>query len=225
MDYLSPGFLMKCLPFIGSLVRITEKHRIIWYSLNSLKKIAFVYIDITKDTLITVTLIILTGGVDSLIEFPTVFTSVVVFSFIGSIIIPLVLSSVQLAVSHPDMIYGEQFSKFPKWKQILGRFGIVLLSFFIPAILIQQYEKNQEKLKFQDPEKKRKFEDVDSIIKRGNEIKYQYVKYIRTELGFEVVFQISGQILLLMQSTTDTSTVKGLGKDSITSKLFSTFPP
>ena len=84
---------------------------------------------------------------------------------------------------------------------------------YIPAHLIHAYESNQEKLKFQDPE--RKFEDVDRIIKRGNEIKCQYVKYIRTELGFEVVFQIAGQILLLMQSITETSTVNGLGKDSI----------
>ena len=68
---------------------------------------------------------------------------------------------------------------------------------------------------FQDSKKKRKFKDVDRIIKRGNEIKYQYVKYIRTELGFEVIFQISGQILLLLQSITDTSTVNGLGKASI----------
>ena len=54
--------------------------------------------------------------------------------------------------------------------------------------------------------------NVEQIVKRGEEIKLQYVKFIRTELGFEVIFQIAGQIILLLQSTTDTSTVNGLGK-------------
>ena len=195
-----------------SFTKINERHRLIWYSLHSLKQISFVHIDISKDVMITFTLIILTGGFESLFEFPTVFTSAVVFSFIGSIIVPLILSSAQLAKNHPDMIYGDNFYQLTKKKQILVRFGIVLMSFIIPAILIQIYEKNQELLKFQDSKKKRTYKDVEQIVKRGEEIKLQYVKFIRTELGFEVIFQIAGQIILLLQSTTDTSTVNGLGK-------------
>ena len=212
IDFLNPSCLSRWLPCVESFTKIRERHRLIWYSLHSLKQISFVYIDITKDVMITFTLIILTGGFESLFEFPTVFTSAVVFSFIGSIIVPLILSSAQLAKNHPDLIYGDNFYQLTKKKQILVRFGIVLMSFIIPAILIQIYEKNQELLKFQDSKKKRTYKDVEQIVKRGEEIKLQYVKFIRTELGFEVIFQIAGQIILLLQSTTDTSTVNGLGK-------------
>ena len=38
----------------------------------------------------------------------------------------------------------------------------------------------------------------------------QYVKYIRTELGFECIFQIALQIILLLQARTSSSTVSGL---------------
>ena len=74
------------------------------------KKISFVYIDLTKDVLITITLSVMIGE-DTLTVSPTAFPSVVVMCLIVTIVLPLFLSSLQLARDHPEIIYGENFYK------------------------------------------------------------------------------------------------------------------
>ena len=172
------------------------------------QKISFAYIDLTKDISITITLIILLGE-DTLTVSPTAFPSVVVMCLIVSIVLPLFLSSLQLARDHPDIIYGENFYKLSRRRQVLGRIGIVLMAFINPALFIKAYESNQEKLKFQDL-KDKKYEEIKKIKMKGEIIQRQYVKYIRTELGFEAIFQIALQIILLLQAQTSSSTVTGL---------------
>ena len=209
MDYLHPSFLKKYLPFLKIFDSFSDKYQLFWWFLHKVMTVLFVYIDISKDLLITFTLLFLIGGLQTLIEFPTVFTSAVVISLLASIFVPLFLSSLQLARHNPDMIFGENFYKLPRWKQNLGKLGIVLMCLINPALLVLAYESNQEKLRFQSLTKE-SYEEVEKIIKRGEEIQRQYVRYIRTELGFEVIFQIAGQILLLLQSSTATPTVSGL---------------
>merc|ERR1712155_369551 len=70
-------------------------------------------------------------------------------------------------------------------------------------------ETNQQQLKFQDL-KNKKYEEIKEIREKGEVIQRQYVKYIRTELGFEAIFQIALQIILLLQAQTSSSTVSGL---------------
>merc|ERR1719278_2326356 len=115
----------------------------------------------------------------------------------------------QLAKDHPDIIYGENFFKQSRWRQVLGRIGIVLMAFINPALFIHAHESNQEQLKFQDL-KDKKYEEIEKIRKKGEVIQRQYVTYIRTELGFEAIFQIALQIILLLQARTSSSTVSGL---------------
>ena len=80
---------------------------------------------------------------------------------------------------------------------------------YIPAHLIRAYESNQEKLKFQDL-KDKKYEEIKNIRKRGEVIQKIYIQFIKTELAIETIFQIAGQILLLLQSRTSSPTVSGL---------------
>ena len=58
--------------------------------------------------------------------------------------------------------------------------------------------------------KDKKYEEIKKIREKGEVIQRQYVKYIRTELGFEAIFQIALQIILLLQARTSSSTVSGL---------------
>ena len=172
-------------------------------------KFRFSYIDLTKDVFITVTVLVLIGGPQTLIDSPTAFPSVVVMLLIASIILPLLLSSLQLARDRPEIIYGEGFYTQSRWRQNLGRIGIVLMAYINPALLISAYESNQEKLKFQDL-KDMQYEKIKKIGEEGEKILRSYVKFIRIELGVEVIFQIAGQIILLLQSRTSSSTVTGL---------------
>ena len=162
----------------------------------------------TKDILITATLLAMIG-IDTIIVSPTAFPSVVVMCLLVTILLPLLLSSLQLAKDHPDIIYGEDFYKQSRWRQFLGRIGIVLMAFINPALFIHAYESNQQQLKFQDL-KDKKYEEIKKIREKGEVIQRQYVKYIRTELGFEAIFQIALQIILLLQTRTSSSTVTGL---------------
>ena len=212
IDDLNPSCLRKWLPSSNILSEIIDGVRPFWYLLNCVRHISFVYIEITKDFLITYTLIIHIGGFDSLIEYPRVFTSAGVMSLLCSIIIPLVLSSARLAKNNPEMIYGDNFGKMTKRKQILWKIGIILMSIFIPAILFRRYQKNKDLLNFQDSKKKKYFEDVDKIGKRVDNLKLQYVKFIRTVFGFPVIIHIKTQLILLLKSITNTCTVNGLGK-------------
>merc|ERR1712020_231286 len=166
------------------------------------------YIDLTKDILITATLLIMIGR-DTIIVSPTAFPSVVVMCLIVSIVLPLLLSSLQLARNHPEIILGEDFFQQSRWRQVLGRIGIVLMAFINPALFIHAYESNQQQLKFQDL-KDMKYEEIKKIGKKGKVIQTEYVKFIKTEMASETIIQISGQIILLLQSETSSSTVSGL---------------
>ena len=210
-ENLYPSLLKKiCL--IGFLLKkfekLTNSLEIVWWLWNMVQKISFVYIDLTKDILITATLLNMIGPYTIIVS-PTAFPSVVVICLILTIVLPLLLSSLQLARDHPDIIYGEDFYKQSRWKQVLGRIGIVLMAFINPALFIHDYESNQEQLKFQDL-KDKKYEEIKKIREKGEVIQRQYVKYIRTELGFEAIFQIALQIILLLQARTFSSTVTGL---------------
>jgi len=210
-EYIYPSFLLVIHPIkfvLKTLLKLKQSNQIIWWLWNMVKKISFAYIDLTKDISITTTLLFMIG-IDTLIVFPTAFPSVVVMCLIVSIVLPLLLSSLQLAKDHPDIIYGENFFKQSRWRQVLGRIGIVLMAFINPALFIHAHESNQEQLKFQDL-KDKKYEEIEKIRKKGEVIQRQYVTYIRTELGFEAIFQIALQIILLLQARTSSSTVSGL---------------
>ena len=210
-EYLYPSLLKKIPPIkfiLENFEKLTHSFEIFRWLWNKVRQISFVYIDLTKDISITATLI-LTIGITTVIDSPTAFPSVVVMCLFVSIILPFLLSSLQLAMDNPHLILGEKFSKQSRWKQVLGRIGIVLMAFINPALFIHAYESNQEQLKFQDL-KDKKYEEIKKIMEKGELIQRQYVKYIRTELGFEVIFQIALQIILILQARTSSSTVSGL---------------
>ena len=189
--YLYPSVLKKIYPIrfvLEKFEKLTYSFEIFWWLFNKVRQISFVYIDLTKDILITATLLSMIG-MNTIIVSPTAFPSVVVMCLIVSIALPLLLSSLQLARYHPDIIYGEDFYKQSRWRQVLGRIAIVLMAFINPALFIHAYESNQEQLKFQDL-KEKKYEEIKRIGKKGEKIQRQYVKYIRTELGFEAILQL-----------------------------------
>merc|ERR1712020_538926 len=210
-EKLYPSLLKKIYPIrfvLEKFEKRTHRFEIFWWLFNKVRQISNMYIDLTKDILITATLLIMIGR-DTIIVSPTAFPSVVVMCLIVSIVLPLLLSSLQLARNHPDIIYGEDFYQQSRWRQVLGRIGIVLMALINPALFIHAYESNQQQLKFQDL-KDKKYEEIKKIGKKGEVIQRQYVKFIKTEMATETIIQISGQIILLLQSETSSSTVSGL---------------
>ena len=102
-EYLYPSLLKKIPPIrfvLENFGKLTEGYQIVWWLFNLTQKVAFSYLDLTKDVSITVTLIILYGGPDTLLESPTAFPSVVIFCLLASIILPLFLCSLQVSLTH-----------------------------------------------------------------------------------------------------------------------------
>ena len=111
-EYLYPSLLKKIPPIkfvLENFDKLTQDFEILWWLWNKVKQISFVYIDLTKDISITTTLGFMIG-INALIVSPTAFPSFVVMCLILTIVLPFLLSSLQLARNHPDIIYGEDFN-------------------------------------------------------------------------------------------------------------------
>ena len=68
------------------------------------------------------TIIFAVGGIKAVLLSPQQFTSVIVWSLFLSITIPLILSSLDLAINNPSMIYMRTEKVVSRW--------LIILSFF-----------------------------------------------------------------------------------------------
>ena len=94
---------------------------------------------------------------------------------------------------------------------MLMRPAVILLSFFNPVLLINCYEDVKESIR------KRSFQskfdpNIISLLRWRKTIKSQYVDFLRIELGLEIFYQTTGQILLVLLSQTRTATTGGLAR-------------
>ena len=113
-------------------------------------------------------------------QFPTTFTSVVVLSFFASILVPLLMSSIHLAISHPFLIFDVmKIKRRRRWLAMLLCFVLTLLN---PILLLNAYEIVQEKAR--KMVKKNNFDmGVIDLLKKCRMVKIQLVDFLRIELG------------------------------------------
>ena len=98
------------------------------------------------------------------------------------------------------------------------RVVILILSVLNPLLIVNEHETNKDKLRKQLLENAEDLE-ISKTLQHGKKLKKAYASFLRKDLGFEVVLQVSGQILLLLLSHSKTATTSGLEtvltKDSI----------
>ena len=142
-----------------------------------------------------------------LVDYPTKFNSVYVDCMFATIVVPLILSSIHLAVNNPGTIFNIEITRMSKWKKILIQIVVVLLSPLNPLLIINNYESSKEHFR-----RLAKMGKAESLIQREKcrKLKIQRVKFVRIELALEAFYQVAGQLLLLLLATTDTPTVYGL---------------
>ena len=150
-----------------------------------------------------------------------------VYCLIISILVPVLLGSITLAIRAPNLVIPEwqrglnNNPKDPIWKgkgkKILSmilpyvkKSFVVLLSFLNPILLINQKEISQEKIKQLMKARDTKVEDFQIRFSHMIKIQREYVAFLRIELGLETFNQIFIQILLLLLADTLTPTVTGL---------------
>ena len=203
MEDKFPGIIRTYCPGVEKLEEKIEKTSWTRWLLHKVKVVALIYLDLVKDTYLGTTILIL-SGVSALIYFTRSLSSVVVFCIFGSILIPMALSSLILARRSLDM------SQKPVWRKVFIYAKVILLSPIQPLILINAYDHNKTSRK--DLIKTGQYHKALMLIKEGEKIKNDYVKYIRMDLGLETFYQLKGQILLVLLAITETATTKGLKK-------------
>ena len=155
---------------------------------KTLVTIVFSQVDIFKDILLTWTLIIIVGGPDSILRYPTQFTSGIIMLMVANITIPVFISSLYLAINIPFLLF-----KFKAPRGILAALCI-LCSGLNPIFLFNRYRsikhvtekaimhKAQSK-NMQLPKKIMQNINIPETMKRQEVINTILAQYLKIELG------------------------------------------
>ena len=144
-------------------------------------KIQANFIDLLKDSLLTFSMLRTVGGLDTLINFPTNFSSVIIMISFSLIVGPLILSTLTLVLNNPSLIYktGKENGVV---RRILATVICILCCIINPVMLINTLEKardeaRKEAKKNQDPKQ------ISAKFSECRRIKLHYVHHLTTELG------------------------------------------
>ena len=128
--------------------------------LGRIIKMEFQLLDLVKDLCFAISLLGFIGSPVVIWSFNSKFTSVMVCIFFNSIIIPLLLSTIDLTIYSPGMIFNiedDVFSKMSATRKVFLVLGNFLLCIVNPILLINCCESMKDKLriyaKVQDIEK------------------------------------------------------------------------
>ena len=202
-DAKFPGLMQKTIDSIEDcfrykfITKMQDKLKTEWTTLDkilsasySLGKIIAHQVDLVKDATLTISLLYIMGGVVALYNFPTKFSSAIVMSFAGTIIIPWTLSSLQLAISDPYLIFLFMRQRAAKLSRAVMVTICFLLSFLNEFLLEFNFEEAEE-IAILSAKKFKEYE-VDEILRLFDDcksVKKQVVENLKTNLGIILVFR------------------------------------
>ena len=188
------------------------------------------YVDLFKDTALSIIMLHAVGSFQSIWEYKTNFSSVIVMTMFLSVLIPLLFSTLNLIINRKKVINESNFSKSRKY---LTMTVCLIASFLNPIILDAYYQELKE-----DVRKLSENHDIRvmTTLRKCRNIKNQIVTFHKTELGqsilflrsflqfdensnisnhplfvgFEVIVQVTVTILVLLLNRTKTPTTGGL---------------
>ena len=211
IDSNFPGIMekycSKITTFLDNLNR-NEKYKKAMYHISKIGGLLGHYSDIFKDSFLLYTICNINGGIKPLLDFPTKFTSVVIFLSGASIIFPLLISTIHLAKNNAKMIYTSIKSKVSKTKLLFLKVGVILLAVVNPILLQNSYETIKEKTR--EHAKQLNTTRLSKLRKKLMKTKRQFVDFVRIDLALECTYQLFGETILILLSTTETSTTGGL---------------
>ena len=189
-----PGILEKCKVYLKNAIKFriidkftdffnkSQKLKIIISTSMSIFKMEMKLIDVFKDLGLSFWLLKLIGGPKGIMDLSTNYKSVIVLVMFSSIFIPMIFSSLHLAVNNPTMIFG--LSSTNKAPTRLGRYLSIpfclLFSVSNEIFLTCLYQESTEKAKILS----KTFDS--SILKTVawcREIKYQLITFAQLDLG------------------------------------------
>ena len=194
MDAKFPGLTARCIKFFEDLARrrfinwiqnrITKSQKIkeTIGCIVGIIKIESKYIDLFKDTALSLIMLealggTLMGGTEAIYNLPTAFSSIIVTLLIGSIVIPVFLSTLHLIVNIKLLINDGNVTKLRKYLLIVICW---FCSFFNPVILFAYYHELKE-----DVRKMTQKENTDAIgkLRTSRNFKKEVIQFHKIELG------------------------------------------
>ena len=183
-----PGIIRRNLEWMENIFDKFEKWGWTYWLFNKVKSISSIYVDIIKDTFLMVSVLLIIGGPTSLLYFPKKLTSVVVYCFLVTIIMPLICSS----ILHTQRKLNDH-ENIPFWRKLLAYAIGITLSPIRPLLLAEAFEENKSQRK-QMIKFNSKREIVLGLNKKGRKLRKAYSEFIKVDLGLEVMFQLAGQV-------------------------------
>ena len=193
--------------FMFSLKRSSKFNRF-YFNVRKMLTMEFYYADLIKDTFLTLSILKIIGGPATIWNFPTKFTSIIVTLMAATILFPLILSGLHLALSAPKTIFKTTSIKGAANKLKL-QVVILLSSILCPFLLQDAYESSKENLR-KLAKKKSNIKLINEQLSLTRNLKTQFVEFMRIELGLEMFYQVTIQILLVLLSKSKTATTGGL---------------
>ena len=210
IDSKFPGFVDKHLSIIhkfSDYINSFERFHTVRILIGKSVTIVAQYSDIFKDIYLLLILLKINGGVRTLYEFPLKFSSMIILCVATTIVGPLIISSIQLANSNPGLIFNSK--RKDKWSVRLMRAGVILTCFVNPMILKVAFENVQEKIRkhshTSDPSDK-----LVKLVNKKMKIKKQLSIFLKVDMGLELIYQVSLQLILVLLSISKTPTTSGL---------------
>ena len=168
-------------------------------NISGLIKIEVKSIDMIKDFALTILMLRLVGGIPAIIDLPTTFGSVIVVVMFSSIIIPMLISSLHLAVNnfYMSLPLPHSTSNPSKIRKCLQTALLFILSPFQPVLLETHFLQTSE-----DARELAQRYNIDAIKKKqqSRAIKKQLIKFGRIELGripFHILAPVRAQEVTL----------------------------
>ena len=202
MEYLKPGIIERKTPRLRQMIdKIEENENMI--RIRNICSLIFTMVEISKSYILAGAILTMTGGLGALFYFPTKFTSTIVLCLLVTIFVPLIFSSLALAMEDPEVIL-KPYKISNRFSRVTIQAFVLIFSTFNPILLANSKNYNSRKLKRESGEK------LLARLEDGARIKNQYVKYLKTGLGLETFYQLPLQLILLLVARTLTKTNGGL---------------
>ena len=109
-------------------ITTTPSLRMSLSALRALVSMMVHFLDIVKDVTLAGSLLVITGGLTAITEFPTNFGSAVVLCWMGTIIVPILASSLNLALTQPFLVFTSTRLRAMRGGRMVAALGCLLLS-------------------------------------------------------------------------------------------------
>eukprot|EP00092_Neocalanus_flemingeri_P080309 GFUD01100156.1.p1 GENE.GFUD01100156.1~~GFUD01100156.1.p1 ORF type:complete len:1047 (+),score=211.36 GFUD01100156.1:131-3271(+) len=223
LDDVAPGLKRKVTPtWMKKLAEAVKNNVIVshlFYYAHRIFSICLSYVDLLKDLLLLMSLVSLVGGPYALWMNPSLFSSQIILLLLASVIIPLLLAGALLAFNSPVLVLGHDVRKAQEknplkvWQSVSLKLFTVLMSFLLPALLINAEEREKEEIKKLLEKETLDNKTLRCVLEKTdfcNVIKRRIMDFKKCETAIEIIIQIVIQITMLLLNKTKTGTRTGL---------------